>query len=565
MNKLQEDKIIAKQKFSDEAAVQSNPHSATFHHSMARLSRNSPIPHREAAGDDTAQASTPQRLVTSLVDEDDSLPSYHAAVHDADDERRESNISAVSVSEMSESAWYSDNDLTPIINLYNPLYRRESHRPSLSPFGQRTPRRSTKGLHTRSRTGTPKSLWSRSRRRISEATEAPADEPIQPDFPLVLLHVTLLPVDLSWSFESMRQVLSPNILDDLQKLRAKISETILTRGILVSHPQEQYELLEDRLLEALDLQPERITKCGHFRQRSSTGSIAASDSDSGVGSSIDDLESELCAICHHHVRPYGTAVDKGSKKWSIRVFAANGLMPASAWAVSWQDMESVDVEVLPWVGEDQRKKLEEMREAEEAERRLQRDAEDDRLRLIADERISLALDELAKSRCEANTRPQLTAAPQKEEGVLAVRGVPQAHQTSQIPLALLLKNYLLLLVQDWRNVAIFLVGLFVIFFTVARSTGALQGKTRHRESAMNGEIVRLAPSNASSGSLYQSIESADMIEVTTVGIGEEAVAMRKMDETLQTIDICLADIDGAVFGFGDRVEMCATEDNRGRS
>ncbi|KAF2485645.1 hypothetical protein BDY17DRAFT_322474 [Neohortaea acidophila] len=491
---------------------------------MARLSRNSPTPHREAVGDDAAQASTPQRLVTSLIDEHDSLPSFNATAHDADDERRESNISAVSVSSMSESAWYSDNDLTPIINLYNPQYRRESHRPSLSPFGLRTPRRSTKGLHTRSRTGTPKSRWSRSRRRISEATEAPAEETTQEHFPLVLLHITLLPIELPWSFEKLRQVLPPNILDDLQKLRAKISETILTRGILVSHPQEQYELLEDRILEALDLQLERITKCGHFRQRVSTGSI--SDSDSGVGSSIEDSEIELCAICHHHVRPYGAAVDNGSKKWSVRVFAANGLMPASAWAVSWQDMESVDVEILPWIGEGERKKLEELRAVEDAERRLQRDVEDDRLRLIADERISLALDELARRHREVGTDPVPETKPEKEDSLVG-RGVPHTPQTSQIPLALLLKNYLILLLQDWRNVAIFLVGISVIFLAGTQRKGVLQAANPHQVSATDPGFLNLHPGNESIEAPLWTIEPLEIGKMGQVGIGESASPLPK--------------------------------------
>src|SRR6201999_4293007 len=112
---------------------------------------------------------------------------------------------------------------------------------------------------------------------------------------------------------------------------------------------EEYEMLEERLLEALELRGARVTKCGHFRPRSSDGSSSLSSeeergSDSGVGSSVDSSGEEVCATCGHCVK---TATSDVDKTWTIKVFAANGLMRSSAWAAAWSEMERVDVEILP--------------------------------------------------------------------------------------------------------------------------------------------------------------------------------------------------------------------------
>ena len=145
----------------------------------------------------------------------------------------------------------------------------------------------------------------------------------------------------------MQEVLPQRTLDNLQLLRSKVTETVLQRGILIPHPREEYELLEERLLEALELRKERVTKCGHFRSRDSMSSTSSGESsvrsdDSGVGSSIES-DGELCSTCQHHLKTARTVTGKGGSRWNIRVFAANGLMRASAWSAAWGEMERVDV------------------------------------------------------------------------------------------------------------------------------------------------------------------------------------------------------------------------------
>lgn len=440
---------------------------------------------------------------------------------DADDERRESTLTAVSISSLPESAYETDHDLEilghnpstpPIIR---PIFRQiESIQrlqiKSAPHFGSRSPRRSLL-YHFRSRTGTPRSARSgnargspRPRKRISETTEAPEEE--QKHYPLVLLHVTLLPVNLPWSTESMQELLPANVLENLQLIRSKVSETVLNRGILIPHPREEYELLEERLLEALELQDERVTKCGHFRNReSSSESDNGGDSDSGVGSSVDGSDGELCATCQHHIKTLRTPTGGGSKKWSIRIFAANGLMRASAWTAAWTDMESVDVEVLPWISEDVSRKLDERREqvkgAAEAERE---EEEEERIRRIVEEHVWHAREELKRSyEVDRSTKENATAetlkvpnlkkeaakeelAEQCLQGALPrsmPKDAPQIYRRSQIPVSILLKNYIYLLTKDRRNVAIFFLGMVAIFFALMAAANLKQSPLSRSEDA----------------------------------------------------------------------------------
>jgi len=288
----------------------------------------------------------------------------------------------------------------------------------------------------------------------------------------VLLHVTLLPVELPWSPEVVKAVLPEHFLANLKLARAKVTKTILNRGILIPHPREQYELLEEKLLEALELQDERVTKCGHFRNRDSTGSF--SDSDSGFGSSTDGAAGELCTTCDHHIKHARTAIGSGSRRWSVKVFAANGLMRSAAWTAAWSDMESVDVEILPWISEDVRRELDQRMEQERASQKVeQKENEEARIARIVGAQVRYALQEHRLH--ERNTTGWRSGNfAQYEDDPLAtpwrfpdaqkngpiphadmtpahVRDdVPPADERPQIPISILLKNYVFLLAQDWR-------------------------------------------------------------------------------------------------------------------
>lgn len=186
---------------------------------------------------------------------------------------------------------------------------------------------------------------------------------LRKEFPLVLLHCTLL--------QPSGKLLAPTCDNDLFaallpdgyrqrwiQLQDKLSSAELkSRGILLPHPQEDYELLEERLLEALELETPRI-QGAHFDDK---GVDSGFESGSQTGSDSDDR----CPDC-------GKQVDKVERNWEIKVFAANGLMRGAAWSAAWRDMEKVDVEIGLFMPEDVRRevntRLEALHAAEEEAR-----------------------------------------------------------------------------------------------------------------------------------------------------------------------------------------------------
>ncbi|KAF7954769.1 uncharacterized protein EAE97_000028 [Botrytis byssoidea] len=196
---------------------------------------------------------------------------------------------------------------------------------------------------------------------------------------LVLLHVTVLP--LQWQYA--KAILAPELPANLYSIREayyllqeKLSETILTRGILLPHPQDSYECLQERFLDALELpvRPRaKILRCGHYMGPNTTSSDDDSDErDSGFGSTgrfRPRPEKVWCDICRRDVRYEDDDQDEDDKRFNVKIFASNGLMRAGAWAAAWREMERVDIEiepfVQPWMVEDMEDLIERLREAEE--------------------------------------------------------------------------------------------------------------------------------------------------------------------------------------------------------
>lgn len=375
-----------------------------------------------------------------------------------------------------------------------PSFRRTE---SVRRMQMTSPRQSILSYQRSSTPGTPRSEYGRGSprdrrrgRKITEEVGSLSEEEdvneVGKEHPLVLLHVTLLPISLPWSMQCMRELLTKQTVEDLLLLRSKMSETVAQRGILIPHPREEYEMLEERLLEALELKEERLTKCGHFRGRISESSRTSSGagSDSGLGSSASSSDSddgEFCATCEHHIHC------KASKKqkWSMKVFAANGLMKASAWAAAWDGMESVDVEVLPWIGEDERRRLDERREEEaREERRVPREEE---MRVEEGTVRCIVLRDEVETREDSVQDVDMEREPVTESGIarMAVdewrkippqsteskgtppnNDLPPIYRASQVPLSVLLRNYIYLLAQDRRNVAIFFLGMLALVFAL---------------------------------------------------------------------------------------------------
>ncbi|TGO47456.1 hypothetical protein BOTNAR_0524g00030 [Botryotinia narcissicola] len=196
---------------------------------------------------------------------------------------------------------------------------------------------------------------------------------------LVLLHVTVLP--LQWQYA--KAILAPELPANLYSIREayyllqeKLIETILSRGILLPHPQDSYECLQERFLDALELpvRPRaKILRCGHYMGPNTISSDDDLDErDSGFGSTgrfRPRPEKLWCDICRLDVIYEDDDQDEDDKRFNVNIFASNGLMRAGAWAAAWREMERVDIEiepfVQPWMVEDMEDLIERLREVEE--------------------------------------------------------------------------------------------------------------------------------------------------------------------------------------------------------
>ncbi|KAF3481216.1 uncharacterized protein GIQ15_03975 [Arthroderma uncinatum] len=205
------------------------------------------------------------------------------------------------------------------------------------------------------------------------------------EYALVLLHCTLLPPSFPLSLpagspppskEQLREILPEPYWRRWKLLEEKIGATgiLRDRGILISHPQEAYDLLEERLLETLELTRPRLAY-GHF--------IGGGDETDGEehGSDADENDTdeggrvkEKCQDCGQRVINNLESIEK---KWEVRVYAANGLMGQGAWAAAWKEMEKVDVEVGVCLPTKLRNELEQ-RLVQEETLRLQRLAEEEK-------------------------------------------------------------------------------------------------------------------------------------------------------------------------------------------
>ncbi|KZM20320.1 uncharacterized protein EKO05_0006966 [Ascochyta rabiei] len=284
--------------------------------------------------------------------------------------------------------------------------------------------KSAYGLATPSRTGrseTPVSRHSGSRRGSVRSHHSPKPPPTPQQAPLVLLHVTILPMQLPFSHDLMARIMPDWLVENYKLLEEKLQDIILMRrGLLIPHPRDEYELLEERILESLELKTPRLLKCGHFvapdddadKDEDDDSAIGADDGSSRMsgGTMTDDHEgmhtrrdSATCLDCHRELKKPGQGVGAGTRRFDIRIYAANGLMRSEAWTAAWTEMERCDVEISPWIPEDVRKTLEKrILEEQEADKRkaaynaeLQRRVQEDAIR-----QQKLAAEAIAKKRQE---------------------------------------------------------------------------------------------------------------------------------------------------------------------
>lgn len=331
---------------------------------------------------------------------------------------------------------------------------------------------------TPSRTGTP-----RSARSFHSTTSKSPVKKAKREFPLVLLHVTLLPIPVSYSPAIMQKVLPHHILENWKLLQEKVTDTVLERGILIPHPRDEYELLEERLLESLELKVPKILQCGHFHRDEDDDSDHNQSNHDDVDS---DDDADICDDCGRRVRDGRFGTGTGTKRWNIKVFAANGLMRAGAWAAAWKEMERIDVEIIPWIDEDMKRQLQ-LRKQEE-ERRIPQQVQEEnqdqrptanstmdeaRMREIYGDEPQPYIDGSEDEVSELNETRVSPSPGLHQENPSHPESPPNSQYQRQayvqaIPLEVLLRNYIYLAAQDRRNIAIFFLSILVFFLALSK-------------------------------------------------------------------------------------------------
>ncbi|OJJ50066.1 hypothetical protein ASPZODRAFT_13165 [Penicilliopsis zonata CBS 506.65] len=311
---------------------------------------------------------------------------------------------------------------------------------------------------------------------------------VKKEYPLVLLHCTLLPPTISIpgypgtpSQKILREVLPLEYWRRWKLLEEKVGSGVLQdRGVLISHPEDLYDVLEERLLESLELQ-RPLVHDGHFLGHGKGDSEKeGEDEEDGQGeedeweqwhqsrheSATDDEQGEVCPDCRGRV----VRNAPGSRKWEVKVYAANGLMRAGAWAAAWKEMEKVDVEVGLWIPSEIRRELEKRVCEESAALHFDEDLRMSQIRdserahpLAIEHRPGLTQEHIdGLEDADAFTPQQFSASPEDQYP-------PQQHSypvydrtpAQEIDLGVLLVNYVRVLANDRRNVAIVLLSVLV--------------------------------------------------------------------------------------------------------
>ncbi|CAK7197994.1 hypothetical protein SEUCBS139899_000649 [Sporothrix eucalyptigena] len=212
--------------------------------------------------------------------------------------------------------------------------------------------------------------------------------------PLVLLHATLMPTRWVWSDvlrtlderlsstgnKSGKDVISVSDIEHtdvasfepsaaLKRLHGAWcqlqeyslgADTVAERGVLLPHPQNDYEVLEERLLEALELpvrRRARILECGHYLGPADDEDEDDYDSEdddyyNGRSSYREECDTpnkrHWCSTCRSDIRYESLGAER---VFRVKVYASNGLMTVGAWAACWSEMERVDVEIEPIVAD----------------------------------------------------------------------------------------------------------------------------------------------------------------------------------------------------------------------
>ena len=314
---------------------------------------------------------------------------------------------------------------------------------------------------TPTRNSTPRSVRSS---RSARNSVSPSKK-LKKEYPLVLLHVTVLPISQPYSQSVMERVLPAHVIANWKLLHEKTTSTILERGILIPHPREDYEMLEERLLESLELALPRILKCGHFHlsEEESEAILEAGEDTEVEKEGSKDID--ICPDCDRRIRDGRFGTGEGNRRWDIKIYAANGLMRSGAWSAAWREMERVDAGITPWLGDSLRRDLEAA-------------AEEERMVIEEQRRQEVDLDLRSESRMDEERMKEIYGDGETQEFVDGLpqeqprnappfsMATPSAQDHDEIPLTTLLQRYVQNLAQDPKNVAIGILSLLLVFLAV---------------------------------------------------------------------------------------------------
>lgn len=317
------------------------------------------------------------------------------------------------------------------------------------------------------------------RRSAKNSLLSPRSTKVKTEFPLVLLHCSLLPpampIKAGISDVALLQAVLPEeYWTRWELLTDKITSDleIQGRGVLIPHPKADYELLEERLLESLELVKPKL-RSGHYYGNENVDEEAEqSESDAEVATQVTK-----CQDCGKRV-VQDIARDR---IWEVKVYAANGLMRAGAWSAAWNEMEKVDVEVNVFLPADIRREVEERylhlgighdAEIDEGQKYEATDAERRRREIYGNPESESQdkVDGFFQSGQPYNDVHSESSAPQHQ--------YQQRASGPTIELTQLFINYLKTLAQDRRNAVIGVLGLAVILLALNSSVFQNQGYER---------------------------------------------------------------------------------------
>ena len=395
--------------------------------------------------------------------------------------------------------------------------------PETTPHHRRSGSRTSNFSH-RSVNASPTKRSSRSMHSTSHKVPSPSK--LKKEFPLVLLHCSLLPPTLALKAHIIDETLMEEVLPAEYWRRWKIlqdkvgeDKEVRTRGVLIPHPRDDYDVLEERLLESLELERPRLRK-GHFM-------AGLADADSGVGTESErDTENESdvdgqsvdvglkppnCPDCGKRL-PREIEADR---KWEVKVYAANGLMRAGAWAAAWSEMEKVDVEVSVWMPESVRRDIDaRLRELgvfdnegiqQELEESFVETAEQQRQREIYGR--SSHGQETAGGMADEDSHKNL------HEDVHLNQGLHPTQTQPEPDLTTLAVRYIRGAMQDRRNIFMALLSTIVLFLALSKPPAA-SGLVAHHDQPL-ASTKQESPVTMTSVSILTSTEVVTATVVTT--------------------------------------------------